>query len=859
MRQWFEFWNLRKLAAVASPVFMAVSLGVAAQRVSANDELSGATEFHRDIQPILTQYCYDCHGDGMNKGDVAFDEFNSDHDVLTNRDLWWKALKNLRTGIMPPEKKARPTEEEKQRIAEWIKSAVFEIDPLDPDPGRVTIRRLNRVEYRNTIRDLMGIDFDTEKEFPPDDAGHGFDNISDVLTLPPMLLEKFLDAANTIVTKAVPMTSRVIAETTIPGRNFNRFNGEEDGEGLVFSYYESSSVLGTFDVAQAGHYEVILDLRANEHYVDNQFDYNKCRLIFTVDGNELLRREFNREGGKAFQYVFDQDWQPGEHKMTFEVAPLTPDEKQIRSLTLRVDSVTIRGPFEEHYWVRPKNYERFFPKEPPTTAAERREYAAELLGGFAQKAFRRPVDNKTVGRLVDLAQDTYNQPGKSFEAGIAHAMTAVLASPRFLFREEGIVEGSGRQPHPLVDEYSLASRLSYFLWSSMPDDELFRLAGEGKLRKNLSSQVKRMMDDKRSEAFIKNFTGQWLQARDIESVQIDARAVLAREEKPDPEMDRMRKRFRDLRRKPDAELTKEEKEEMAQLRTKVFRGFNRNRTELTGELRRSMRKETEDYFEYVVRQDRNLLELLDSNYTFLNGPLAKLYGITNVFGEEMRRVTLPPDSPRGGILTQGTVLTVTSNPTRTSPVKRGVFILDNVLGSPPPPPPPNIPLLEDASKGITNHTPTLRETLALHRESALCSSCHNRMDPIGLAFENFNAMGEWRDSEFQEPIDATGKLITGEEFKNATDLKRILTTRHSLDFYRTLTEKLLTYALGRGLEYYDVETVDEIVARIEKSDGRPSALLTGVIESAPFQRTRNLSLQAEAVKPKTVEQRADAK
>ncbi len=421
-------------------------------------------------------------------------------------------------------------------------------------------------------------------------------------------------------------------------------------------------------------------------------------------------------------------------------------------------------------------------------------------------------------------------------------MVAVLSSPRFLFREESADPASDKGGYPFVDQYSLASRLSYFLWSSTPDDELLRQAAGGTLRNNLSAQVARMFKDKRSEAFIHNFTGQWLRARDIEEVPIEARAVLAREAKPDPEADKARRRFRELNNKPDEELTEAEKTELDSLKKSFSKRFrNRPRADLTGDLRRAMRLETEDTFDYVLRQDRSLLELIDSDYTFLNEKLAKHYGITNVLGDEMRRVTLPPDSVRGGIITEGTTLVVTANPTRTSPVKRGLYILDNILGTPPPPPPPDIPPLEDAAKGLTNHTPTLRETLAEHRKSPLCASCHNRMDPLGLALENFNAMGMWRTSEYNEPIDATGQLITGETFSDVKELKHIIVKDHYEDFYRTVTEKLLTYAVGRGLEYYDVGTVDQIVDRIEKADGRASALLAGVVESAPFLKCRKPS------------------
>jgi hypothetical protein len=397
----------------------------------------------------------------------------------------------------------------------------------------------------------------------------------------------------------------------------------------------------------------------------------------------------------------------------------------------------------------------------------------------------------------------------------------------------------------------------------MPDEELFKAAAAGTLRKNLSAQVERMLKDKRSEAFVKDFVGQWLHARDIEGKPLEARFVLAREEKFDPEAARNRQRFRELNDKSDAQLTPDEREEMNQLR-RAFRGRNRKapRAEMTGELRSAMRRETEQYFDHVLRQDRSLLELLDSDYTFLNEPLARHYGIPDVKGNDMRRVKLPADSPRGGILTQGTVLGVTSNPTRTSPVKRGVFILESILGSPPPPPPPDIPPLEEAVKDAGDRAPSLREQLAVHRESKLCASCHNRMDPLGLGFENFNAMGMWRDSEYGEPIDAAGKLITGEEFASVRELKRILAQNYSTSFYRTITEKLLIYALGRGLEYYDVETVDRITSRIEAANGRPSALIAGVVESAPFLKTRSsreLSNERETSKPaKPVQQRADA-
>ncbi len=834
--------------------------------------LSGAEtvsvrQFKNEIQPLLAQYCYDCHADGMNNGNVAFDEFETDQAVIEDRELWLHVLKNLRAGLMPPAKKSQPTKPEKERIAQWIKVAVFRVDPMNPDPGRVTIRRLNRVEYRNTIRDLLGVEFDTATAFPPDDTGHGFDNLGDVLTLSPMLLEKYVVAANQIITEAVPSVARVVREQVVAGKQFrggNQGEAEDRGGsqrrrgGLQLSYYKPAAISNTFKAEVSGKYQLAVALMINERYVDNVFDYNKCRLTFRVDGKELLRQEYSWEGGKPYHYNYEVDWPAGDHELSFELQPLTPDEPQTRTLSLQITSVKVSGPMAPEHWVQPKDYAKFFPKKVPDAAKGRRAYARELLGGFARRAFRRPPDDKTLDRLVGLAESIYRQPGKPFEAGVAQGMVAVLASPRFLFREEQAEKSPGGKAYPYVDEFSLASRLSYFLWLSMPDEELLRLAETGKLRKHLTAQVDRMLKDKRSDAFVKNFVGQWLRARDIESIPIEPRFVLAREEKFDPEAERNRKRFRELKDKSDEQLSPAEKEELAKIRGS-FRRASRQplRAEMTGELRLAMRLETEKSFDYVLREDRSLLELLDCDYTFLNERLAKHYGINDVSGDELRLVKLPAGSPRGGILTQGTMLGVTSNPTRTSPVKRGVFILDNILGTPPPPPPPDIPPLEDATKNVTNHAPSLRETLAAHRENALCSSCHNRMDPLGLALENFNAMGMWRDQEFEQPIDPTGKLISGEEFANIRELKRILVENHAQDFYRTVTEKMLIYALGRGLEYYDVETSDRIVARLEAAKGRPSALIAGVVESAPFQKTRTTD-QSEPRKPaKPAQQRAD--
>jgi hypothetical protein len=387
-------------------------------------------------------------------------------------------------------------------------------------------------------------------------------------------------------------------------------------------------------------------------------------------------------------------------------------------------------------------------------------------------------------------------------------MVAVLSSPRFLFRVDRPVPAPASAAYANVDDYSLASRLSYFLWSTMPDDELFKLADAGTLRANLGAQVKRMLADPRSAAFVENFTGQWLQTGLVTTVPLNPREIMARE---------------------------------GVSTGGGGRGGGRGGGgggNVSDALRIASKQEAEKYFEYVLREDRSVDEFLASDYTFLNETLASAYKISDVKGPELRKVTLPPGDPRGGILTMGSVLMVTSNPTRTSPVKRGKWILENILAAPTPPPPPDIPVLEETKSKDADRVPTLRESMAVHREDAMCASCHNRMDPLGLALENFNALGQWRVEEYQQKIDPSGQLATGETFSDIAELKRILVANHKIEFYRCLTEKLLTYALGRGVEYYDVPAVDKIVGSLDRNNGAFSALLTGVIESAPFQQQR---------------------
>jgi len=799
-----------------------------------------SARFEKEILPILKTYCYDCHGDGSSKGKVSLDEFKTHAELLADRELWAAALKNLRAGLMPPEKKARPSAAEQHALESWIKSEVFQTNPQNPDPGRVTVRRLNRTEYRNTIRDLMGFDFKVEEELPPDDTGYGFDNIGDVLTISPLLLEKYMEAAEKITAAAVPRNGRVPGETLLIDGEPRRGQGRAGGERT--SFYESAKLDRTFNAPHDGTYRIALNFEVLGEFV---FDPGRSRVVLKANGANVWTNEFEWADNKKFSFDVEQKWKAGKHALALEVHPLTPVTEKKNSLNLRIASVRVVGPVEEKFLVAPKNYERFFSKDPPKAAADRRDYAREVLSRFARKAYRRPVDDRTITRLVSIAENVYTEPGKRFEDGIAQAMIPLLASPKFLFRIED-AQASAAEKFPFVDEYAFASRLSYFLWSTMPDEELFRLAERGELRKNLGAQLKRMLADERSDSLIQNFVGQWLQVRDVEGIDINAGIVIARDRGEDRERQRRSRRIQELREIGDDKRTPEQEKELQEFfAQRRQRGNRQNQiTELDRDLRRFLRDETLMYFGYVMRGDRSVLELINSDYTFLNERLAKHYGMTNITGAEMRHVTLPADSPRGGVLTHGSVLIVTSNPTRTSPVKRGLFILDNILGTPTPPPPPDVPSLEDSEKEVVGANPTLRETLAIHREKPLCSSCHNRMDPLGLALENFNALGMWRDKERGKPIDAAGKLITGETFTDIREVKRVLASRHQMDFYRCLTEKMLTYALGRGLEYYDVESVDRIVEKLEKENGRFSALLTGIVESAPFQRMRLPDKQA---------------
>lgn len=808
-------------------------------------------QYRQTIQPILATYCYDCHADGSSEGDLSLDSAAADEELLGDRALWWAVLRNVRAGIMPPSDMPQLTGQEKEKLTYWIKTSVFDVDPENTDPGRVTIRRLNRREYRNTIRDLMGIDFDAEVVFPPDDTGFGFDNVGDALSLSPLMLEKYLQAATTIVKQAVPTVCKEMPVQQLTGADFE--SEADDTDGSKMSYKEERTVSKTIQIVDAGMYRLKVRVMLHGSF---DFDPSQCRVRFLVDEKELYSAEYAWDERKKIDYEFERAFSVGEHKLTFHLAPLSSPEESDGEGTngdfeedstfnnFYVERVDVEGPLGTDKRVHPKNYKRFFARdEPPADPTDRRQYAREVLATFAKRAYRRPAPPATLDKLVALAEFTYQQSDQTFEAGIAQTMTTILASPRFLFRLEAPSEATGER-FPLVDEYALATRLSYFLWTTMPDGELMELADKGELRRKLDAQIDRMLNDHRSDSFVKNFVGQWLRSRDVEHVSIDPLVALGYGEEYEQLLEVYRRRFRPRRGESPSGEPPVSDEEWEKTRAR-FRELRTIRDKFDGDARWAMRRETEMLFEYIVREDRSVLELLDCDYTFLNGKLADLYDIAGVEGPEMRKVLLPEGSPRGGVLTQATMLTTTSNPTRTSPVKRGLYILENILGTPAPPAPPDVPELEEAASKFGDREPPLRELLAAHREADLCSSCHNRMDPLGIALENFNALGMWRETENDRPIDASGTLVTGEVFQDVKDLKQILVNDRRADFFRCMTQKLMTYALGRGLEYYDEYTVDRIVDQLEQGDGRFGVLLKEVIKSTPFQRQRSVETSTQ--------------
>jgi hypothetical protein len=754
--------------------------------------LHAAVDFQKDILPILEDHCYDCHGDGAKKGDFTFEKHKTQAARLQDTQHWYAVWKNLTSQLMPPSEEPQPQTEQRDRVLRWIETAVFKVDPKNPDPGRVTIRRLNRTEYENTIADLLGLDFDTDEAFPEDDTGYGFDTIGDVLSISPLLMEKYIGAAEEIADKVAGRAGGRIPTQTVEPDKF-RLAGDPKKSARTLPFADAATASYLKRIEHPGRYKVTVEMEVSG---SSEATTHAAKAALTVAGQKIDTQELGWDYRKDLKMVGQATLTKGDNALAIEMIPGPPPPPGENQLNLNIRKVRLEGPLDGSHLEYPREYFRVFLDGPaPKDAKARATYARKILRHLADRAFRRPVDEATLDRLAKIAADTSAQPGGTFERGIGQALTAILASPRFLFRAEVQPEPNNPGKVVPIDEFALASRLSYFLWSSLPDEELFDLARRGQLRANLAAQVDRLLADERAQRFVENFVGQWLQTRDVEAVNIDARRALG------------------------------------------IRDSDQARRIFNSRLRRNMREETEMLFAHVLAENRPTTELLTADYTFLNEPLARFYNIPGVEGGEMRKVTLPPDSPRrAGVLTHASTLVVTSNPTRTSPVKRGLFILDNILATPAPPAPPDVPELEAVrSRG---RDLTMREMMEIHREAPLCAGCHARMDPLGLALENFTAAGSYRANENGHPIDTSGRLITGERFQNPVELARILATSRRDDFYHCLAEKTLTYAIGRGLEYYDTFTVEKIVGALRKDDGRIRSLIHAVVNSAPFQKRR---------------------
>jgi len=749
-------------------------------------------DFKKTFEPLLAQYCYDCHADGVDKGDFTLDDYSNLDEHLADRELWLRVWDNLRSHLMPPADKDQPNDDERTLLASWIEKNVFKLDPANPDPGRVTIRRMNRQEYRYTILDLLGIDFNVKDALPPDDTGYGFDTIGDVLSISPMLMEKYLDAASKIVASTVRPQESKLPVVSLSAEHFKAAAPlKKTAQWLPFN--QPVEVKRKYVFEHAGEYQLTVEYKTQG---SSEATSHAATLALRVNDVEVATETLGWDNRNSIKFSAKAKLVEGDNIFSLVTTETEKPLEGEKPLNLVVASVAVTGPLDGRVKVYPKEYYRVFHKGgPPKEQAEREAYARDILRRFADRAFRRPVDEPTLDRLVKLYGIAAKESNTPFENAVGYAVTAILASPRFLFRAETQPEPDNPGKVVPIDEFALASRLSYFLWSSLPDTELIELAQKGQLRAHLNDQIDRMLEDSKSQRFIENFVGQWLMTRDVEGINIDPRRILGFKDQEDG-----------------------------------FKVFGRPQRE-------AMRKETEMLVAYLLQENRSALELFTADYSFLNEPLAKLYGIEEVKGNQMRKVSLPKDSNRGGILTHGSLLVVTSNPTRTSPVKRGLFVLENLLDTPAPPAPPDVPTLEEVKKAGKKKM-TMRETMVIHREKALCASCHARMDDLGLALENFNAIGMFRAEEEGQPIDTAGQLITGEKFSTVAELNQILATSRRADFYRCITSKLLTFALGRGMEYYDSPSIDKITADLEKNGGKMRNLIYGVVNSTPFQKRR---------------------
>ena len=775
---------------------------------------------------VLKRYCVTCHNEKLRTADLALENMDV-QDVGENVEIWEKVVRKLRGFTMPPVGMPRPDEHFYESFADYLETELDRVAAAKPNPGRTAVaHRLNRAEYANAVRDLLAIEIDAAALLPADDSG-GFDNFGDLLSVSPALMEKYMSAARKISRPAVgdPTIRPDIATYTISPF---LLQGDRMSEDLPFGSRGGIAIRHHFPLD--GEYLIKIRLQrvdnegfaigiAEPHLLDVRLDGARIKL-FSVGGENVglamgagaadavppdfdqaqyerlvdadLEIRFPVKAGKRLvQIAFLKETSAAEG-MFPPRSQATYAEARLGSMRERawaepaVSNVSVSGPFNVKGPGDTPSRRKIFVCS-PAGAADEEPCARKILSTLARRAYRRPVTDADVEPLLGLYR-IGRSDGGGFEAGIQMALEGLLVSTEFLFRIEREPASVAKDTPYRVSDLELASRLSFFLWSSMPDEELLDVAEKGKLKEPavLEQQVRRMLADPRSKALVDNFAGQWLFLRNVRRV--------------NPNRD-------------------------------VFADFDES-------LRQAFQQETNLFLESMFREDHSVLDLLDADYTFLNERLARHYGIPDVYGSKFRRVTLA-DENRRGLLGQGGILTITALANRTSPVMRGKWVLENILAAPPPPPPPNIPALKE--KGEGGKDLTMRQQMEQHRANPACAICHNRMDPIGFALENFDAIGKWRTLDAGFPIDASGVLPDGSKFQGPAELRKALLSRPKI-IVNSVSEKLLSYALGRTLEYYDAPAVRSIVREAASSDYRWSSIVLGIVKSQPFQMRRSRAL-----------------
>jgi mono/diheme cytochrome c family protein len=781
---------------LAAPLLLSVQAPARAQQRNAASAGPSPTSSQRQF---LQRYCAACHNERLKSSGLSLVQLDLSK-LGARTELWEKVVRKLRTGVMPPPDVPQPSGADRLAILTWLETSLDAASAAKLNPGRTdTLRRLNRTEYQNAIRDLLALDIDAASLLPADESGHGFDNVN-LSDLSATLLNRYISAAQKISRLAVGSTQSSLQSDTIslPAD----LTQEDQLPGLPIGTRGGVSTPYTF--AQDGEYEIQISLmRDLAGVISGLRDSRQHEMLLLLDREPVHTFTISRAAmgsetlnEKVLKARIPVKAGPHDLAVTFVKngsslieTPRQPtasrfnDRRHPRTAPA-IDQIAVTGPYAPKGAGDTPSRRRLFVCRPTgPDKAQEEKCAGEVLSTVMRRAWRRPVVKADVDELMAFYRK--GRAEADFDLGITRALTAVLTNPEFLFRVESDPKKVPAGGVYRISELELASRLSFFLWSSIPDDELLDAAIRGKLSQpgELEKQTRRMLADRRSFNLATNFAGQWLRLRNIDAVN------------------------------PSGNL---------------FRDFDDN-------LRQAFRRETEIFFDSVLREDRSVRTLIKSDYTFLNERLAKHYGIPDVYGSRFRRVTLAPESKRGGLLRQGSVLSVTSYATRTSPVLRGVLVLRNIVGAPPPAPPPDVPALDEST--MAANLP-MRQRLAAHRSNAVCASCHRTIDPVGFALENFDAVGQWRDLEVEDqPVDATGALPGSKEFRGIDGLEDALLRRPEL-FVATLTENLLTFALGRGVEYYDAPAVRKIVSGAEKEGYRFSSLIVGIVKSVPFQMRR---------------------